>query len=573
MRILMVTQWFDPEPTLKGLLFAKALQRCGHSVTVITGFPNYPEGRVYPGYRMRWRTHEVVEGIDVIRVPLYPSHDRSGVKRAANYLTFATSAALACLTVERPDVAYVYHPPATVGLPAAVLQGLRGVPFVYDVQDLWPDTLAATGMLPHARALDLVGHVMSRIYRRAAHVVVLSTGFRERLVDRGVASSKITVVPNWTDEEQISPSVPLPADIEQLMNGRFNIVFAGTMGQAQGLNTVLDAAGYFQETQPDVQFVLVGGGTDVDRLKNESAKRGLENVAFLPRRPFSAIGPILGRADALLVHLKDDPLFRITIPSKTQAYLMMGRPILMGVAGDGATLVDEAGAGVSFSPENPEALRSAVDTLRRMTEAERDDLGVSGQDYYWRELALQVGVERLVSLLQNAAQSGGRHEPLRRLIDVSVAIVGLLASAAPAAILAYLIRYRLGSPVLLKQEAVGRYGQAFKTWKFRTWPGQDTDRNLPGEQRPTKMGRIIRITGFDELPKLLNVFRGEMSLTGPSLQLLRDGGPVTSKEPKRFYTRPGLLGTIWKITSRTRVVAGSDLTGLIPANDQTSGAE
>jgi glycosyltransferase involved in cell wall biosynthesis len=204
MRILLITQFFQPEPQIKGLPFARELQRRGHDVEVLTGFPNYPGGRLYPGYRVRALQREVMDGVPVARVPLYPSHDLSRLGRVANYASFALSSALlgAALT-RRPDVAYVYHPPATMGLAALAQRALRGVPVVYDVQDLWPDTLRATGMVSGSAVLGAVGAWCRLVYRAAARVVVLSPGFRERLVARGVPADKIDVIYNWADESAV----------------------------------------------------------------------------------------------------------------------------------------------------------------------------------------------------------------------------------------------------------------------------------------------------------------------------------------------------------------------------------
>ena len=157
MKILFLTQWFEPEPTLKGMTLAREMVRRGHEVQVVTGFPNYPGGRVYRGYRIRLRQREIIDGVTVTRVPLYPSHNRSGLQRAANYLSFAVSASIGVWSVPCPDVGYVYHPPATIGLPALVLNLLRRVPFVLDIQDLWPDTLAATAMVGNRAVLNAVG--------------------------------------------------------------------------------------------------------------------------------------------------------------------------------------------------------------------------------------------------------------------------------------------------------------------------------------------------------------------------------------------------------------------------------
>jgi len=358
MRILMLSQWFDPEPAFKGLVFAKALRERGHEVEILTGFPNYPGGKVYPGYRIRFIQREDMEGIPVIRVPLYPSHDTSAIRRVANYATFALSAAtIGTAAVKPADVMYVYHPPATVALPAIMIRGMRRIPLVYDIQDLWPDTLNATGMVNSRFLLGLVDRWCRRVYRAASKIVVLSPGLKEVLVRRSVPEEKIEVIYNWCDEGKI-PKTPKNESLAKELgfSGRFNVLFAGTMGKAQALEALLDAAGRIEGRIREVRFVFVGGGIEVDRLQKIARERRLTNVLFLPRRPVSEIGEILNLADVLIVHLKDDPLFRITIPSKIQAYLAVGRPILAGVRGDAAELVRMAGAGVVCQPENPESI-------------------------------------------------------------------------------------------------------------------------------------------------------------------------------------------------------------------------
>lgn len=350
MRILFISQWFDPEPTFKGLFFARALQNRGHHIEVLTGFPNYPGGRVYPGYKVRLYQRDVIKGIPVHRVALYPSHDTRPLHRILNYTSFAASAAvIGTIMAKRADVAYVYHPPATAGLPAVTFEILRGIPFVYDIQDLWPDTLAATGMFNNPRLLKAVDYWCQFIYRQASRIVVLSPGIKRILITRGVPGKKIEVIYNWCDEEAIHPQKP-PADIERQLgfNGHFNIIYAGNIGRAQSLDTVLDAAEIFKEKHPHVRFVFVGAGVEEDRLKQMTINKGLHNITFLGRRSPAEVAPILFLADALLVHLRKDPLFEITIPSKTQAYLAMGKPVLMGVSGDAADLVKRSGAGICF---------------------------------------------------------------------------------------------------------------------------------------------------------------------------------------------------------------------------------
>src|ERR1039458_10345911 len=175
MSILILSQWFDPEPTFKGLLFARGLAARGHDVEVLTGFPNYPGGHVYPGYRIRPWVREQIDGISILRVALYPSHDKSAFGRVFNYASFAISAALVgTALIRKPDVVYVYHPPATIAFAAIVIGFFRRAPFVYDIQDLWPDTVAASRMISSSAVFTLLGHWCNFVYRCARHIVVLS---------------------------------------------------------------------------------------------------------------------------------------------------------------------------------------------------------------------------------------------------------------------------------------------------------------------------------------------------------------------------------------------------------------
>lgn len=390
MRILILSQWFDPEPTFKGLLFARALVARGHQVEVLTGFPNYPGGNVYPGYRIRPWARERLDGIDVLRVALYPSHDNSGLRRFLNYASFALSAVvIGTALIRKPDVMYVYHPPITVGFAAAVIGFFRRTPFVYDVQDLWPDTVAASGMMSNTAVLGLLGKGCKFVYRRASRITVLSPGFKETLASRGVRADKLDIIYNWCDEDTLN-CVSLP--IQRLGRpGRFCILFAGTMGHAQGLDSVLLAARICQTAVPVAEFLFIGGGVDRSRLEHMAEVMQLENVRFLPRQPMEAMGSILQGADALLVHLRDDPLFRITIPSKTQAYLAVGKPILMGVRGDAADLVTRSRSGTLCEPGDPQSITDAVKKLVETSPEDLATMGRNGKVFYHDALSLSRG--------------------------------------------------------------------------------------------------------------------------------------------------------------------------------------
>jgi lipopolysaccharide/colanic/teichoic acid biosynthesis glycosyltransferase/glycosyltransferase involved in cell wall biosynthesis len=544
MRILLLTQWFDPEPTLKGLRFAQEIQRCGHEVQVVTGFPNYPDGKLYDGYRMRAAKREIIGGVPVVRLALYPSHDSSAAHRVLNYISFASLATVAALLVRRPDVAYVYHPPATIGLPALVLKAVRGVPFVLDVQDLWPDTLAATGMLKNHTILHGVDRWMRCVYRAAAMVVVLSAGFREAVAGRGIPQRKIAVIHNWADESQIHVRREDPGRAKELgFAGKFNVVFAGTMGPAQALTTVLDAAELLRD-EPSIRFVLVGGGIEVDLLKAETNRRNLSNVSFMARQPLHEIGEILGLADALLVHLKDDPLFEITVPSKTQAYLRAERPVLMGVRGDAAKMIQDAQAGLVFEPECPDQLAAAVLSLQGMTVEERRCLAVNGSQFYRDNLSLDIGVQRFLGVLEQTALAMPRLTAAKRAVDFLVGSAALALLSVPMAILASLIRLKLGSPVILRQARTGRNDKSFEMVKFRSMTNtrDESDGLLADRDRITPFGAKLRLSGLDCLPKLWNVVRGDMSLVGPRPLQTRVSRYLTDEMRLRSLVKPGITG-------------------------------
>lgn len=409
MRVLLLSQWYTPEPDIKVHLLAKGLAVRGHQVTVITGFPNYPQGRVYPGYRQRMWQWEKMSGVRVLRLPLYPSHDRSSVRRSLNYLSFAASASLLGPVLCGPvDVMWVYHPPLTVGIPAWWIGLLRRVPFVYEIQDMWPETLIVSGMMSDSVVIGWLKKLAQFVYRRAAAITVISPGFKRNLVGKGVPRDKIYITPNWADEDIYRP---LPRDealaAEYGLAGRFNVVYGGNIGAAQGLHNVIEAASLLLDI-PEAQFVFIGDGVDQEPLQQMVRERGLDNVRFLGRQPAEEMPRFFSLADVLLVHLKRAPLFEITIPSKTLAYLACGRPILGVVAGDPADVIRKAGAGIISPQEGPAALAQAVRSLYAMPPAEREAMGQAGRRAFLAQYTRRILVDRYEALLKDVAQRSPR---------------------------------------------------------------------------------------------------------------------------------------------------------------------
>lgn len=373
------------------------LRKRGHEIEVLTGFPNYPEGKIYPGYRLSIIKRELMGDIRITRVPLYPNHDSNGFKRLLNYISFAVSALLiGPLVVGRFDVAYIYHPPATVFLPALGFRILRRKPCIYDIQDLWPDTLESTGMIRNRRVLSAVGIWCRIAYHFADRILVLSPGFRKKLILRGVPSHKISVIYNWADDSvirQVGYDQYLAEELE--LQGRFVVMFAGNMGMAQALSAVIDAAVIVAGKNPMVKFVFVGDGVEEAKLKERTKDLNLENVSFVSRRPIAEISYVMSLADVLLVHLRNDLLFDITIPSKIQTYMAIGRPILAAVRGDAADLVRKTGSGEICEPENPCNIAEAVLKMASMDKDGLLAMGQKGKEYYEKHLSLRSGAGKI----------------------------------------------------------------------------------------------------------------------------------------------------------------------------------
>ena len=241
-------------------------------------------------------------------------------------------------------------------------------------------------------------------YRDASRIVVLSEGYKKVLGERGVPRDKIDVVYNWSDERS-STTGPAGKDDPLGLAGAFNVVFAGNMGKVQALDAVVRAAARLEESNPEIRFVFVGGGVEVGHLERLAEEMKLSNVRFIPRIPVEKMNDVFSHADALLIHLKDDPVGRIGIPQKTQAYLATGRPIVMAVRGDAAELVRRAGAGVLCEPEDSEAIAEAVRQIACMPPEDRQVLATNGKRFYQENLCFQVGVNRMVEVLENATAS------------------------------------------------------------------------------------------------------------------------------------------------------------------------
>jgi len=279
---------------------------------------------------------------------------------------------------------------------------------------MWPETVVSSGMVTSERAIVWLGRLAQFVYSRAAAITVISPGFKRNLIGKGVPAKKIYVIPNWADEDIYCP---VPRDnalaAEHGLTGRFNVVYGGNMGAAQGLHNVIEAATLLRDS-PEIQFVFIGDGVDEDALRQMVRERQLHNVHFLGRQPAKEMPRFFALADALLVHLRRNPLFEITIPGKTIAYLACGRPILGVVSGDPADVIRQAGAGVICPQENPAALARTVRELCAMPAEQREAMGRSGRQAFLANYTRRVLVERYEALLRQVAEENKKGKKVRK---------------------------------------------------------------------------------------------------------------------------------------------------------------
>jgi glycosyltransferase involved in cell wall biosynthesis len=369
--------------------------------------PHYPTGRLAPGYRARLRHTELLDGLPVTRTYEYPYHGTSTPRRLFNYATFMLSAPLGAWRLGRFDAIYVWHPPLSVGVAAWLVGRITRAPFVYDVQDIWPDAAVLSGLFAPGRTVDLMRHLERFVYRRAAHLLVVTDGARQNLIDKGVPPDRVTALPQWVDDrafETPEPSAVVAAREACGGTGRFLVLFTGNIGLVQGLETVVDAASRLRDS--GVRVVFVGDGADRARLEARVREQALEPVVgFVDRRPASDMPAFMAAANALLVHLRPSELSRLVIPSKTGSYLAAGRPIVMAMQGAAADLVRDAGAGVGVEPANPDALASAIRGLMAAPDAERAAMGARGRAFARAHLTRDVLVDRYEAILADVARS------------------------------------------------------------------------------------------------------------------------------------------------------------------------
>lgn len=401
-----LTHYFPPEvgaPQARLSELARRLADAGDTVTVVTGFPNYPTGVIPAGYQGKRFMEEHVDGVRVLRTWVFATQNRGFFKRILNHLSFSLSSLTAMRRLGPTDVIFVESPPLLIGLAALVYTRVKRAPFILNVSDIWPQSAVELGMLRNRVAIRMAEMLERHLYRRATHVTVPTPGMLESLAARGIPRNKLFFLTNGVDTDTFRPQAPDRELARRLgLDGHKVFLYAGTHGLSQGLDVILEAAKLTRV--PDILYVLAGEGADKDALVTKARAQRIDNVRFLPNQPKALMPALLSLAYASIIPLKRLDLFKSALPSKMFESMAVAQPIVMAVWGEAAAVVQTAGCGVVVEPENAQSVHDAVETLAADPDLARR-LGEHGREYVTQHFDRKQIAARLSELLQETAQA------------------------------------------------------------------------------------------------------------------------------------------------------------------------
>jgi colanic acid biosynthesis glycosyl transferase WcaI len=416
LRVLVVTQYFWPENFRINELVGELVSR-GNQVTVLTGVPNYPDGVVFPDYRAAPRQFAQYRGAEVVRIPMWP-RGRGSLNLMLNYFTYALSASVLGawkLRGRKFDVIFMSQfSPVTSGIPAVVIRRLKRIPLVFWVLDKWPETLEAVGAVKSPRILKLVGRMVSSIYARCDLILAQSRAMMTLIEKYTAPGERIGYFPNWCEamadprEAVLAPELP-PKD------GKFDVMFAGNIGESQDFGSILSAAEHLRD-EPGIRWLIVGDGRAAPWVREEIVRRGLQSsFIMLGRHAPDRMPQFYKQADAMLLALRDEPVFALTVPGKLQSYMYAGLPVLGMLNGEGGRIIEQSGAGFACGASDAATLANLVRRMASLDAAAREEMGNRGREYALREYnrdTLVAGLEDQMKNLVDDHVRGGRR--LRR---------------------------------------------------------------------------------------------------------------------------------------------------------------
>lgn len=405
MKVVIVTQYYLPENTLVSPTLAAWLQDHGHEVRVITGYPNYPEGRVFDGYRQRWRIRSRVQGIDVLRVPLYADHSQNALKRILNYVSFAITSATAGRHARGADVVYVYATQMTPALGPWLWHLLGGPPYVLHVQDLWPDSITGSSLVGTSRKGRLIDRILTpwlrSVYKRAGAVIGIAPTMVETLIERGSDPKKTHLVYNWAATADDASRAP-----RQMATGPITVIYGGNVGDLQDLDTAIRAA--HAAADSGLRLLIVGEGVALPKLRALAKELGTTNVEFRGRVSREQVHEYYSTSHFALVSLKDRPNFRGTIPSKFQASLISGTPVISTVQGDLRQMIETEALGFTANAEDSASLEQAFRHASTTPPEAWHNMSQNGRRFFADQMAEEKGLDHILQILLAATQGPKR---------------------------------------------------------------------------------------------------------------------------------------------------------------------
>lgn len=406
LHIGVVTQYFVPEKAPIPSSVPFGLSDRGHRVRIVTGFPNYPEGVLHPGYRQKFGTRESIKDMVVLRTPLFVSHSSNAFGRIINYVSFGFSALSGTRFLRKVDVNYVYATQMTAAIAPVLWSKFRGIPYVLHVQDLWPDSIIGSGMV-HPGLAKIVSGILNPLirfaYKNAAAVIGISNRMASVLVERGARPDRTFTLYNWAPQVPGSdggpvPEIPQPSDMRI---AKLKLIYAGNLGVMQDVGTLIDAMNLIRDLP--VTLSVFGNGVQEDAIRSRADNLNLLNVEFFSSVSNSEIRKQYQKHDFQVVLLKKLPVFELTIPSKFQSGISCGLPLITAVHGELSDLTTKHEIGFVAQPESPEDLANAIRAALATTTTQKIEMRANAKALYAEQMSYESGMERLEEILQFAS--------------------------------------------------------------------------------------------------------------------------------------------------------------------------
>ena len=549
MHILIIHQAFvgpDEAGGTRHYELARHAIKNGHRCSIVASDVSYLTGQ--PAVtKTKFVSEQECNGVRVLRAYTYPALHHSFIWRVVSFVSFMCTSVWAGLRAGPVDLVMGTSPPIFQAVSAWLVSLLRRKPFLLEIRDLWPEFAIDMGVLKNPILIRMSRWLEGFLYAQATHLLVNSPAYREYLISKGIAAAKVSLIANGVDPDMFTPDADGSIVRQQWnLDDHFVVTYAGALGLANDIPVILQAATQLREHE-QIRFLIVGDGKERAALEAQAKQRQLSNVIFTGPRPKSEMPAILAASDACIAILQNIPLFRTTYPNKVFDYMAARRPTVLAIDGVIREVIETAHGGVFVPPGDANALAQAVLSLSRDRENARH-MGASARAYVTAHFNRHQQAEQFVTLIQEVALTAVRPRQMRyltkRTFDLALTIPALFFLTPFFAVVAILVRYKIGTPVFFRQQRPGLRGKPFTLYKFRTMAdARDAQGTLlPDGERLTPFGRFLRSTSLDELPELFNVLWGDMSLVGPRPLLMQYLGRYTPEQMRRHEVMPGMTG-------------------------------